>query len=180
MTKHSWRLRHLLHLASRAWESSRARPLGPREESEVAGLADGRLAELFWAQPVMDQRHALEAARYALATAPGRRDLARASLLHDCGKRHSRLGVTGRTLATLTSLLRIPPPPRWARYLNHARIGADELAAAGAEPMVVEFVRHQDGERPDQIALEDWLVLKAADGESHRGPVDNQYDGFQQ
>ena len=180
MTRQSWRPRHLLHLARRAWDSSRARPLGPREESEVAGLLDDKLAELFWAQPVMDQRHALEAARYALAAAPGRRDLARASLLHDCGKRHSRIGVTGRTMATVTALLRIPSPRRWAAYLDHARIGAEELAAAGAESVVVEFARHQDGERPADIVLEDWLLLKAADGENHQGYSDSQYDGSQQ
>ena len=180
MSGHSWHPRHLSHLGRRAWESSRAQPLGPREESEVAGLVDGALAELFWAQPVIDQRHALKAARHALAAAPGRRDLARALLLHDCGKRHSRIGVVGRSMATLTGLLRIPPPRRWAGYLDHARIGAVELAAAGAEQIVVAFALHQDGERPPGIDPDDWLILKRADGESHRGPAHCQYDGSQQ
>ena len=180
MSAHSWHPRHLRHLAERAWESGTARRLRPREESEVAGLVDGALADLFWSQPVMDQRHALTAARYALAAAPGRRDLARASLLHDCGKRQSGLGVMGRTLATGTALLRLPRPKRWARYLDHARIGAEELAAAGAEPMVVVFALHQDGKRPAEMDPEDWAILKAADGESHQASGDSQYDGSQQ
>ncbi len=180
MTGHSWNPRHLLHLVARAVESSRARALRPREESEVAGLLDGPLADLFWSQPVMDQRHALKAARHALASAPGRRDLARACLLHDCGKRHSRFGVGGRTMATAAGLLRMPLSQRWSAYLDHARIGAQELAVAGAEPIVVAFTLHQDGERPDGIDPGDWLVLKRADGESHRGPSEEQYDGAQQ
>ena len=146
----------------------------------MAGLVDGPLAELFWSQPIMDQRHALKAARHTLAAAPGRRDLARASLLHDCGKRHSRLGVGGRTMATLAALLRIPQTERWSAYLNHARIGADELERAGAEPNVVAFTLYQDRERPDGIDADDWSILKVADGESHRGSGEGQYDGAQQ
>ena len=37
---------HLRHLAVRALSSLRARPLGPREESEVAGLLDDDLAAI--------------------------------------------------------------------------------------------------------------------------------------
>lgn len=180
MTTHSWDPRHLRHLAARAWESIGAMALRPREESEVAGLVDGPLAELFWSQPVIDQRHALKAARHVLAAAPGRRDLARASLLHDCGKRHSRLGVAGRTMATTAALLRIPRTNRWSSYLDHARIGAEELEAAGAEAVVVAFTLRQDGDRPDAINPLDWAILRSADGESHRWSGGNQYDGAQQ
>lgn len=176
MTAHPPSPSHLRHLAGRALASLRSRPLSPREESEVAGLVDGELARLFWAQPAMDQRHALEAARTVFALRPGDTAAARAALMHDIGKRHSGLGVIGRTLATLFALLRVPAPGRLGTYLDHARLGADDLAAAGAEPMVVAYARHQDGDRPEAIPTAVWRVLKAADGESHRLDKAAQYD----
>ncbi len=180
MSVHSWHPRHLWHLAGRAWGAVRARPLSPREESEVAGLLADTLAELFWAQPIMDQRHGLNTARHALALAPGRRDLAGAALMHDCGKRHARLGVLGRACATMTALLRLPRPKRWKEYLDHSEIGAADLVAIGAPEVTVSFARHHGGERPDGFDPDDWEVLHTADGESHRSLEQNQYDGPRQ
>ena len=131
MSAHPRTPAHARHLMRRAIASLRARPLTPREEKEVAGLLDDRWAALFWEQPVMDQRHAVDAARFVLAGHPGDRDLARAALLHDVGKRHARLGVIGRVAATLLALLRLPAPGRLGVYLDHARLGADDLAGAG-------------------------------------------------
>lgn len=165
------------HLVRRFVGSLRARPLSPREESEVAALVvDEALAALFWEQPAMDQRHALESARAVLADRPGDRLVAQAALLHDIGKRHARLGVLGRVMATLAAMLRLPVPGRSARYLDHAALGAADLAAAGAPPLVVEYARHHDGRRPPAIAPDIWRILKAADGESHRLLPTGQYD----
>lgn len=177
MTAHSPSPAHLRHLAGRAIASFGARPLGPREESEVAGLVSGAVAQLFWAQPIIDQRHALEAARTVLEHRPGDTPAARAALLHDVGKRHARLGIVGRVLATVLALLRLPAPGRLGTYLDHARLGADDLAAAGAEEMSVAYARHQDGERPEVIPADVWAALKVADGESHRLRPPPQYDG---
>ena len=177
MSSHPLTTAHLRHLAERAVSSMRARPLSPREESEVAALLDDRLAELFWDQPTPDQRHGIEAARAVLYELPGAREAAQAALLHDVGKRHARLGTLGRIVATVLAILRIPTRGRLGMYLDHATLGADDLAAAGASDLVVDYTRHQDGLRPQSIDAGIWRVLKAADGESHRVPPAAQYDG---
>ena len=159
----------------RALGSIRARPLTPRKEAEVAGLLDDRLAALFWEQPVMDQRHGIDAAHFVLARRPGARDIARAALLHDVGKRHARLGVLGRVAATVLALLRVPAPGRLGIYLDHARLGAEDLA--GADELVVAYARHQDEDRPAAIPADSWALLKEADGEKHRVSAEAQYDG---
>ncbi|NNC92823.1 MAG: hypothetical protein HKN80_10060 [Acidimicrobiia bacterium] len=165
---------HAKHLMARMVGSLRARPLSPREEAEVAGLLDDRWAALFWEQPVMDQRHAIDAARFVLAARPGDRDLARAALLHDVGKRHAGLGVPGRVAATVLALLRLPAPGRLGVYLDHARRGADDLAGAGE--LIEAYARHQDGERPEAVPPAAWRLLKEADGEKHRVGDEPQYD----
>ena len=177
MSVHPPTVSHVRHLVARTTASMRARPLSPREESEVAALLDERLAALFWDQPVIDQRHALDAARVVLEHMPGNTGAARAALLHDVGKRHARLGIVGRILATVLAILRLPAPGRLAMYLDHARLGGDELEAAGAGELEVAYARHQDGNRPDEIGPAVWRVLKSADGESHRLSGRDQYDG---
>lgn len=161
----------------RAIGSVRAKRLTPREETEVAGLLSDELSKLFWEQPVMDQRHGIDSARFVLAASPGSRTLARAALLHDVGKRHARLGVAGRVAATLLALVRIPAPGRLGTYLDHAWLGAEDLRAVSAEALSVEYALHQDGARPLGIPAEGWALLKEADGEKHRVSDYAQYDG---
>lgn len=153
----------LTHLVRRFFEVLGARPLSPAEQAEVSGWLRPVEIGMFWAQPVADQRHALEAARTVERLAPGRRDLARAALLHDVGKRHSRLGVFGRSLASGLELLGLPVRGRPARYLDHGPEGADELEALGAEPIVVAFARHHHGTPPAGADPSDWAVLAASD-----------------
>ncbi len=159
----SWR--QLRHLAARFFSVVRARPLGPREQAEAASLLRPGERRLFWDQPVADQRHALASARRALREAPGRRDLARAALLHDVGKRHARLGAIGRSLASAAALAGLPRRGRVAAYLDHGAVGAEELAAAGAEPIVVEFARWHHAARPAGFAEGEWALLQRADAE---------------
>ncbi len=159
----SWR--QLRHLIVRFFGVVRARPLRPAEQAEVAALLQPSERRAFWDQPAADQRHALASARRVSAAAPHRRDLARAALLHDVGKRHSRLGPLGRSAASLFALAGRPAPGRFGSYLDHGAVGADELAAAGAEPLVVAFARSHHLARPPAIAAADWAVLQAADAE---------------
>ncbi|MBT8202464.1 MAG: hypothetical protein KJO87_04070 [Acidimicrobiia bacterium] len=168
---------HVLHLVRRTLQSLRSRPLSPAEVSEVAGVLDGELAALFWSQPVIDQRHAYASARFVKSRRPGDDRLLQAALLHDIGKRHARLGVGGRILATVLALLRAPAPGRLGVYLDHPARGADDLAAAGADALVVAYARHQDDDRPAAIPEEAWAILKAADDEKHRLNGQSQYDG---
>ncbi len=174
MSSHPRTPAHAIHLIRRAIGSIRPRPLTPREEAEVAGLLDDRLAALFWEQPTMDQRHGIDAAHFVLGRRPGERDIARGALLHDVGKRHARLGFFGRVAATVLALLRLPAPGRLGVYLDHARLGAADLA--GADELTIAYARHQDGARPDAIPVDAWALLKEADGEKHRVAAEVQYD----
>ncbi|MFQ5948099.1 MAG: HD domain-containing protein [Acidimicrobiia bacterium] len=158
-------LSRLGHLAGRFFEVLGSRPLGPREQREAAALLRTAEHPIFWRQPAVDQRHGLECARAVLRLTPGRRDLARAALLHDVGKRHAGIGVIRRSLASGLELVRLPAPGRLGLYLTHGELGARELAEAGAEELVVEFARSHHQERPASIPAEAWQTLRSVNGE---------------
>lgn len=157
------------HLTARFLESVAARSPGPREQSEAAALLREGEEPLFWGQPGPDQRHGLEAARAVLRRAPGRRDLARAALLHDVGKQAARLGIPGRVLASALGQIGIRPPGRMGVYLRHGEEGARMLERAGAEDPVVGFARHHHGRRPPEWDPRDWELLQWADRLGERG-----------
>lgn len=153
-----------LHLAGRFLDVTLARPLRPGEQAEVAALLRTEAERsMYWDQPRADQRHGLAAARLVRSARPRRTDLVRAALLHDVGKRRSRLGPMGRSLATVLGRFGIGGPARFVDYLDHGRIAARELDRAGAESLVVAFALHHHGERPEEISREDWELLQAAD-----------------
>lgn len=158
------RLSRPVHLAARYADAVLSRRLAPSEQDEAARLlASDEERAMFWGQSGADRRHGLAAARAVAGSHPGRTDLIRAALLHDAGKRRARLGAAGRALAEIRSWLGLPPTERGAAYLDHGRLGAEELAAAGAEPLVAAYARHHHGGRPDSITPGDWAVLQAAD-----------------
>lgn len=149
-----------VHLALRFADVVTSRPLGPAERGAVdRHLGDERLSDLFFEQPVADQRHGLDSALSVLAAS--RPDLVRAAMLHDIGKRHASLGPLGRTAASLAIRTGIGLTPRFEVYRDHGSLGAVELA--GQDCTVVEFARHHHGTRPASIAPEDWAVLQRAD-----------------
>ncbi|MDX1691013.1 MAG: HDIG domain-containing protein [Acidimicrobiia bacterium] len=156
----------LAHLARRFFESVRARPLDPVQQRAVEALLQPGERPLFWGQQPLDQRHAYEAAASIAAAAPDRLDLRRAALLHDVGKRHARLGVIARVLASLTAVAGLRARGRWAAYLDHAALGAADLAAIGSDDVVVAFARHHhEADAPPGVDAGDWALLRAADGE---------------
>lgn len=151
------------HLVRRFFGVLGAEPLQPGEQAWVASLLHPAEWALFWGQAAADQRHAFACARAVGAALPERDDLARAALLHDVGKRHAGLGALRRSLATTLGVLRLPVRGRLAAYLAHAATGAADLAAAGAEPLVVDFARYHHGPRPEGLPAADWDVLCRAD-----------------
>jgi hypothetical protein len=152
------------HLVRRFFGSLRARRPGPADQAWIAGLLAGPEASLFWAQPPVDQRHGLEVARRA-AGADAPRVVVAAALLHDVGKRHSATGTPARSLASVAALLHLPVRGRWQAYLDHGRLGALDLDAAGADPLIVAFARHHHLERPPAVPQEAWDTLSLADDE---------------
>ncbi len=130
--------------------------------AELAGWIHGAALDLYLSQPPSDQRHGLDSARFVAARG-GSSEAVVAALLHDVGKRHARLGVLGRTIATLLSLVRLPGRGRFGLYLDHGNLGADELVGLGFDSLVVDFARHHHGYRPATIGEADWDLLVAAD-----------------
>jgi putative nucleotidyltransferase with HDIG domain len=153
----------LTHLIRRFFGFLTARPLGPREQAEVAALLSPAEAELFWSQHPADQRHAIDVARRALRSRPGARTLARAGLLHDIGKSEVELGAIGRSLATVGDAAGIRLRGRFGRYRRHGELGAAVLESAGVEPLIVAFAREHPGPAPEGFDRADWAVLLDAD-----------------
>jgi hypothetical protein len=152
-----------LHLPARLIDFLTSKALTGREMSLLDGWLRPEEATPFAEQPVADQRHAYQAAVVVGTARPDRPDLVRAALLHDLGKRHSRLGWLARSAVTLSDLAGIRWWGRGQVYLEHGRLAADELAALGAEPVVISFARNHHSLCPPEIALDDWILLKAAD-----------------
>ncbi len=152
------------HLIRRFFAVLAAGPLSDEEHGEVESWLDrpGE-ADIYRQQSVADQRHGLEAARRVAAVRGDRRDLVRAALLHDVGKRWSNLGVIGRSLASFFTKLRLPVRGSWRRYLQHGSLGAEELDRLGSGSMVVEFARHHHGNRPATFPRDEWDLLKSVD-----------------
>lgn len=154
--------RRSFHLVRRFFEVLRARPLDVAELRTIRSWVGDDLMPLFIAQQVEDQRHGYQIARIVFDVTSSA-ELAAAAALHDVGKRHSRLGPFGRTVATVLMALRLPLRGRLRAYRDHGPLGAADLEAAGAPALAVEFARHHQHRRPGTIDPEDWSVLNRAD-----------------
>lgn len=159
------------HLAARFFDYLLARPLDDSERVWVSDRLEESEAELFFAQSDRDQAHGHHAGRVVAAAIPDQPVAIRAALLHDVGKRHSRLGVVGRVVASLLQKLRLPMTKRMALYRDHPDIGAAELLEAGSPGPVVEFARHHHGKRPPGIDATTWEVLQLSDRPAKPGLV---------
>jgi hypothetical protein len=151
------------HLAARFLDVITSRPLDADERMLAMGWLRPEEHRPFFEQAAADQRHALTSAAFVASIEPGRTDLIRAALLHDLGKRHAGLGWWGRTVAALWHRLGGRPTLRQAMYADHARLGAEELAGLGAEPMVVAVALHHHSEPPAGFPEGDWQLLISAD-----------------
>ncbi len=151
------------HLAARFFDVLTARPLSPAERDLLGTWLRDREVAIFTTQADADQRHGLECGLDVATLHPDRRDLIRAAILHDVGKRHAGLGTIGRVFASVAARLHLPLRGRFALYARHGALGAEELERLGAEAFVIDFVRAHHGERPASIPEGDWQVLMDAD-----------------
>lgn len=158
-------MRRIGHLAVRFLQTIMSKALSPEEQDRVSGWLSEGEESLFWGQQPIDQRHAFVCADFVAGEQPERRDLIRAALLHDVGKRHAHLGVVGRVVASVLALVRLPAPGRLRSYLDHGPLGAADLTMAGSEPIVVAFASGHHGTCPEGFDSDDWAVLVRSDGE---------------
>lgn len=157
---------NLSHLARRFFAFGSAKPLTENERNSVATrLPAAALTELFYAQPVADQRHGYDAGEW-LAQRAAPPWMVQAGMLHDVGKRHAFMGRWGRAVATALGWLRIVPPGAMSLYNAHGSTGADELAAVQADARVVAYTAHHHGHRPVELAVGEWEMLDEADREN--------------
>lgn len=153
----------LPHLAARFFAAVRARPLTGDEQAWIASRLGPAELAVFADQPVHDQRHGLTAARWMESEARDRPDMVRAAMLHDIGKRHARLGIPGRVVASLAMKLHLPLRGRFSRYRDHGPLGADELRGLGTEAIVWRYARCHHGAPDPDIDPADLAILDRAD-----------------
>ena len=159
------------HLVSRFFDSLTARPLDSAERVTVeTWLDDPDLARLFFEQGSADQRHGYQAGLYVVGER-GDPETVTTALLHDVGKRHARLGILGRSLASILILVHGPLTERMRAYRDHGRIGAGELGALQAPSLAIDFALHHHGARPPTIAGDTWDLLLASDRPQRRRPA---------
>ena len=130
---------------------------------EVENWLSAALAGIFFEQPGYDQRHGYEAARSVMAGGFDDSDVVTAALMHDVGKRHARLGLIGRSVASVLILARAWLPRRLAAYRDHGLVAARELGQVGAPSLAIDFALHHHGQRPPTIPPDVWDALVAAD-----------------
>lgn len=148
------------HLARRFFSFGTARPLDESERATIENwLPESALRDLFFSQPPGDQRHGHDAGVAAAGHHPDRPEFIRAAALHDIGKQASGLGIWGRSLASGFAKLGVHVAGRWEIYTAHGPIGAAQLEALGAEPLVIDYTRHHHGSRPDGVSEDDWRRL---------------------
>jgi hypothetical protein len=155
---------HGKHLVGRFFGHLTAAGLSPAEQQEVADRLAEQGAALFWSQDAADQRHAYDVAERVAAALPGDDEAYAAALLHDVGKRHSRLGAIGRSIATVLDAAGAPLPAPMRRYRGHGALGAEDLAAAGYGGLVVAFAAHHPAAAPHAVDRARWQALLDADG----------------
>jgi putative nucleotidyltransferase with HDIG domain len=153
----------LSHLTRRFFDVLFSKPLTNDEIDAVREWLSPAEAGMFFSQADPDQRHGYHAASVVVGSGEPDVTVVRTALLHDVGKRHARLGLIGRSIASVLIRLRLPLTRRARLYRDHGEIGAVDLAGLGAEIMVVDFARAHHGERPVTISRAHWELLQSAD-----------------
>lgn len=151
------------HLFRRFFDVAGARPLTVSERAAVTDWLDEATTPIFFAQHHADQRHGYHAALTVVAAGSTGPDVIAAALLHDVGKRHARLGLWGRSLASILIVLGLPLGRRMTAYRDHGLIGARELGAVGAPSLAIDFAMHHHRSRPPTIDPATWDLLVRAD-----------------
>lgn len=144
-------MRYAVHLARRFFGSLSRRPPDPADVAWAEGFLLPHEVELWRRHVVADQRHTIAVARRFVGLRPqATRAEVAGALLHDIGKLDSDLGTMGRVVARVVG----PRTARLRTYLDHERLGAERLAAAGSDPATVELVNERGPAYADLYAAD--------------------------
>ena len=160
-----------LHRVGQFWRHASARVSEPERNAAAHVLGPG-LWPLFAGLPINDQRHGLDVLDTVMRL-EGEPDrlLQQAALLHDVGKAGAEFSVVDRSLTVflrgasprlLAMLLRARPgfARRHDTYVDHARIGAERLRAAGAPELAAVVAEHHAPDPTSEVTRR----LQRADG----------------
>lgn len=134
------------------------------ELAETERFLGPQLFALFHSMMLRDQRHSIDVYHLLYGQGCTDSDVLSAALLHDVGKGQIRLWE--RVAYVMTDTVARPLLPRFgsglARLRDHATLGAERLAAAGASSELVRLVAEHEGRRipPSDVPLR---LLRAAD-----------------
>ena len=134
------------HLARRFVTSLSRRPPSADDERWAKERLLSSELVVWHAMSMADRRHALVVARrmQSILGAAATRPAMAAALLHDCGKTDAGFGTASRVVVTLWGKVRGDAAKRGdgrvARYLDHERRGALQLAEVGSDPLTVALV----------------------------------------
>jgi hypothetical protein len=160
-----------LHRVGQFWRHASAR-VGPDESLKAQRILGPELTPLFGELPVNDQRHGLDVLETVtrIERDPTRL-LEQAALLHDVGKAGVRFSVIDRSLPVFLQALSprlfdamLAARPgfgrRYRAYVDHARVGAERLRAAGAADLAVIVAEHHAKDPQSEVTRR----LQRADG----------------
>ncbi len=166
------------HYVRRFFTSLSRRPPAPADERWAESLVSPGEWQLFRRLSNTDRRHLIHSARMVEDHQPPVDAIwVHAALMHDVGKFDARLGVFGRSAATVIATVSGPnrmaawaSRPGWrgriGRYQRHGEIGAAEIrAVGGAEEAAIWSELHHYPDRffAAPVPAEVLAVLDAAD-----------------
>ncbi len=164
----------LVHLVRRFLGSLSPRPLADVDDAWARSHLLAGEGVLWEQMSRADRKHSVAVARVVQEHLPAdvaARPVLAAALLHDVGKIDAGLGTPGRVVATVAGRSRAARwrdqrglPGRIARYLHHDQIGAELLAAAGADELTVAWAaEHHRPEGAWTVPVAIGRVLRDAD-----------------
>jgi putative nucleotidyltransferase with HDIG domain len=156
--------------ARQFWDALVARPK-PVQLDSVQERLTPRQFELFQGMHPSEMSHAICMCEDLIAKGENHPELLTAALLHDVGKARHPLRIWERVLIMLGQ--RVFPqqaarwgdgePQGWRRAFivaaQHPTWGAEMAAAVGASPLVMEMIRHHQGEAPDHFSEDEKELL---------------------
>jgi len=156
--------------ARQLWDALLAKPKMDQLDAVRERLTPSQF-ELFQRMHPSEMSHAIRMCENLIAKGENHPDLLKAALLHDVGKARQPLRIWERVQIVLgqkffpqrTARWGVGEPQGWRRAFvvaaQHPTWGAEMAAAVGVSPLVLEMIRHHQGEAPDHLNKDERELL---------------------